>query len=299
MTLKDILDKTTAFFREKKIDSPRLDAELLLAHGLKLERIQLYLRFDQPMKEEELAVLRELVRRRAQGEPVAYILGYRDFYKYRFSVSSAVLIPRPETELLVEKALQWLQENFVREDGDKSAGLIDLGCGSGCIGLSMLKEWPSAKLIAVDISEAALEVAKRNAESLGVADRVRFLRGDAADATAILALYREFVGHESVDILVANPPYIDPQDQRVDEQVRKFEPATALFAEEKGLALLKKWSHAYQGALARPALVVMEMGLDQGQDMQTHFEKFQNFDEISVIKDLSGHDRFICGVKNG
>ena len=125
MKLKEILERTTTFFKDKKFPSPRLDAELLIAHGLKIERIQLYLRFDQPMAEEELVLLRELVRRRGQGEPVAYILGYRDFYKFRFAVSPVVLIPRPETEHVVEEALSWAKDN------GPINGIVDLGCGSG------------------------------------------------------------------------------------------------------------------------------------------------------------------------
>lgn len=293
MKLKEILDKTTAFFRDKKIESPRLDAELLLAHGLKLERIQLYLRFDQPMKEDELSVLRELVRRRASGEPVAYILGYRDFFGHRFEVNSSVLIPRPETEHVVEEALRWSQ------DKNASWGIIDLGCGSGCIGLSLLKELPNARLLAVDLSEGALAVAKKNAENLGVADRVRFVHADAADREIIMPFYKDFVGQENVNILVSNPPYIAHGDPQVEENVRKFEPNSALYADNEGLALLQKWSQNYAADLNAASIVLMEMGLNQGPAMKEHFAGLKIFNEISVIKDLSGHDRVIRGVKNG
>ncbi len=293
MKLKEILDKTTAFFRDKKIDSPRLDAELLLAHGLKLERIQLYLRFDQPMKEDELVVLRELVRRRAAGEPVAYILGYRDFYKSRFEVNSAVLIPRPETEHIVEETLKWVA------DPNESLGLIDLGCGSGCIGLSLLKELPNARLIAVDISEKAIEVARRNAEALGLSDRVLFVHADALRSDLIMSNYKEFTGLEKVSVLVSNPPYIAHQDPDVEVNVKKFEPNTALFADDEGLALLKAWSAQYAPFMAKKGLVLMEMGLHQGRAMKDHFFSLNKFNEINVIKDLSGHDRVIRGVING
>lgn len=293
MKLKEILDKTTAFFRDKKIDSPRLDAELLLAHGLKLERIQLYLRFDQPMKEDELVVLRELVRRRASGEPVAYILGYRDFYKSRFEVNPAVLIPRPETEHIVEEVLQWVA------DANDLLGFIDLGCGSGCIGLSLLKELPNARLIAVDISEKALEVARRNAESLGLSERVCFVHADAVRSDIIMSNYKEFTGLEKVSVLVSNPPYIAHQDPDVEVNVKKFEPNSALFADDEGLALLKAWSAEYAPFLSNPGLVLMEMGLYQGRAMKDYFFSLNKFNEISVIKDLSGHDRVIRGVING
>lgn len=293
MKLKEILDKTTAFFRDKKIDSPRLDAELLLAHGLKLERIQLYLRFDQPMKEDELVVLRELVRRRASGEPVAYILGYRDFYKSRFEVSPAVLIPRPETEHIVEEALRWVT------DTNEFLGLIDLGCGSGCIGLSLLKELPNARLISVDISEKAIEVARRNAETLGLSERVRFVHANAVRSDVVMSNYKEFTGLGKVSVLVSNPPYIAHQDPDVEVNVKKFEPNTALFADDEGLALLKAWSAEYAPFLANPGLVLMEMGLHQGRSMKDHFFSLNKFNEVNVIKDLSGHDRVIRGVIHG
>lgn len=293
MKLKEILDKTTAFFKDKKIESPRLDAELLLAHGLKLERIQLYLRFDQPMKEEELAVLRELVRRRASGEPVAYILGYRDFFGHRFEVNSDVLIPRPETEHVVEEVIQWAK------DKEPNLGFIDLGAGSGCIGLSLLKEFPEARLISVDLSEKALEVAKRNADSLGVSDRVKFIHADAANQDVVMSAYKEFVGKDKVDALVSNPPYIAHNDPAVEENVKKFEPNSALYADAEGLALLKNWSQVYGSHLKFPGIMLMEMGMTQGPAMKEHFAGLKIFNEISVIKDLSGHDRVIRGVTHG
>ena len=216
MKLKEILDKTTAFFKDKKISTPRLDAELLIAHGLRLERIQLYLKYDQPITEGELVVLRELVRRRSQGEPVAYILGYRDFYKYRFAVNSSVLIPRPETEHIVEEVLAWAKNQ------EQSYALVDLGCGSGCIGLTLLKELPKAKLIAVDISENALVVAKENANQLGVADRVHFMCMDADNFEIVIKECGDFLGQNKIDVVVANPPYIAIQDPQVEENVKNM-----------------------------------------------------------------------------
>lgn len=293
MKLKEILDKTTQFFKDKGIETPRLDAELLLAHGLKLERIQLYLKFDQPMKEDELATLRELVRRRAQGEPVAYILGYREFYKYRFEVNSDVLIPRPETEHIIEEVLAWAKNQ------KSDLGVIDLGFGSGCVGLTLLKEFPEARLVAVDVSAEALAVAKRNAESLGVQDRVRFINADAANSDAVLSAYKELTGNDKIDVLVSNPPYIAKDDLQVEVNVKKFEPNLALFADDQGLALLKNWSKIYSSHLGAKACVVMEMGMTQGPAMKDYFFNLNVFSEVKVVKDLAGLDRLICGVKNG
>jgi len=294
MKLKEVLDKTIQFFRDKKIESPRLEAELLLAHGLKLERIQLYLKFDQPLAEEELAHCRELVRRRVQGEPVSYILGYREFFGSSFKVTPAVLIPRPETEQLVEEALNWAQG---QKEKTSPLGLLDLGTGSGCIGLTLLKKLPEAKLIAVDISQEALVVAQENAAQLGVGDRVQFVHADAATASDVLKAFKSFVGKSTVDIVVANPPYIASTDPSVEEGVVKFEPHQALFACDEGLALLKKWSQTYKNFLSDEGLMLMEMGYTQGEAMKKYFQGLEVFQEISVIKDLSGHDRIIRGVK--
>ncbi|MBO9665752.1 MAG: peptide chain release factor N(5)-glutamine methyltransferase [Bdellovibrio sp.] len=293
MKLKEVLDKTTAFFKDKKFETPRLDAELLFAHSLKLERIQLYLKFDQPLSETELAGLRELVRRRGQGEPVAYILGYRDFFGHRFEVNSSTLIPRPETEQVVEEVLAWAK------DKEKAYSLIDLGTGTGCLGLSLLKELPNAKLISVDISESALAVAKRNAESLGVAERVHFVHDDAGNVDLVMSAFKNFMGHATIDVLASNPPYIASNDPNVEENVRKFEPSSALFAEEEGLALLRKWSTSYSPYLATDALMLMEMGMSQGPAMQSHFENLNLFKNVRVLKDLAGLDRVIYGVKHG
>ncbi len=285
MKLKEVLDKTTAFFKEKKFDSPRLDGELLLAHGLGIERIQLYLKFDQDLQEDELQKCRELIRRRNTGEPVAYIIGYKDFYGLRFLVNDAVLIPRPETEHVVELGIAWAK------DKNKEYKILDLGCGSGCIGQALLRYLPNAKLTAVDISEKALQVAKQNAEILKLFARIEFIQVDAEKVSADVST--------TYDLIVANPPYIDPQDIHVEENVKKFEPDLALFSSEKGLHSLMAWSELYKNRLATNSAMIMEMGYDQGPAMKAHFESLGIFQEVRVIKDLSGHDRVIYGVKYG
>jgi release factor glutamine methyltransferase len=293
MKLKEVLDKTTAFFKDKKLDTPRLDAELLLSHGLKLDRIQLYMKFDQPLSDEELATCRELVRRRSQGEPVAYIQGSKEFYGFSFEVNSHVLIPRPETEHIIDEALKWAT------DKDRELKILDLGTGSGCVGLTLLKKFPNARLVSVDISDEALKVAQRNAESLGVQDRVRFVHADAGNTDVVLQNYQAFMGQSKIDILVSNPPYIANEDPLVEKDVRKFEPHTALFAADDGLALLKLWSAQYSPKLSHPGLLLMEMGMSQGPIMSEHLVKLGMFNEVRVIKDLSGHDRVLRGVING
>ncbi|MBX2988055.1 MAG: peptide chain release factor N(5)-glutamine methyltransferase [Bdellovibrionaceae bacterium] len=291
MKLKDVLEKTAGFFREKGSPSPRLDAEILLAFGLNIERIRLYIDFDRPLTEDELAGLRELVRRRAQGEPVAYITGHKDFFGAVFEVTPDVLIPRPETEQIVEEGLEWLKKNAIAE-----ARVVDLGCGSGCVGLSVLKNDPTARLLAVDISAGALSVARRNAERLGVQDRAVFLEADASKKESAAAALSE-AGFEKIDLLLANPPYIDPKDPRVEDGVKRFEPEAALFAGDQGLAALKTWSRIWSPFLASPGLCLMEMGLDQGPSMKDIYSGL--FTEAAVLKDLAGHDRVIKGVRHG
>ncbi len=292
MKLKEVLDKTTQFFKDKKLDTPRLDAELLLAHGLGLERIQLYLKFDQPLNETDLQTCRDLVKRRSLGEPVAYIVGYKDFYGLRFKVSPAVLIPRPETEHIVEAVVTWAKnKSAVGAEPPISPQILDLGCGSGCIGQTILHQLPQAQLTAVDISEASLDLARQNAETLGLLDRNQFILGDAVAVEAEM--------NSKFDVIVANPPYIAIDDPHVEKDVKKFEPEIALFAGENGREFLKAWSAKYKDRLKPKSLMLMEMGFDQGPAMKNHFVELGIFSEVRIIKDLSNLDRIICGVKNG
>lgn len=292
MKLKDMLEKTAGFFRDKGFPSARLDAELLLSSALGIERIRLYLDFERPVSEEETVRARELVRRRGQGEPVAYILGRKDFFGLTFEVGAGVLIPRPETEHLVENALE-----HAKSFGDRDVAIVDLGAGSGCAGLSFLKSLPRARAVLVDMSPEALAFTKRNAESLGVADRVIVLEGDAASpATRDEAL--RALGVPAFDVVIANPPYIAGDDPRVEPDVRKFEPAVALFAEDRGLAALKSWSGTWAESLTPAGLIAMEMGTDQGPAMKEHFQGL-GLDGVGVIRDYAGHDRIIRGVRHG
>lgn len=289
MMLKEILDKTTQFFKDKKIPSARLDAEILLSHGLKLKnRMDLYLKFDQPVGEAELSVCRELVRRRSLHEPVAYIVGSKGFYNHTFKVTPAVLIPRPETELLVEQAFEWLEKNNITKPN-----ILDLGCGSGCIGLSILAKYPEGQLTMVDISADALAVAKENAEQMKLSN-IRWLQADVGSVD-----FSDQLKNELFDLILANPPYIDIQDSRVEATVKNFEPQTALFAPDQGLQFLKNWSQKMLSHLKQTSMMGFEMGCDQGTEMKNWFQSFNTFADVKVVKDLSSLDRHIIGVKNG
>lgn len=288
MQVKDVIQKTTQFFKDKGFESPRLDTELLVASALGWERMKLYINYDYPLKDEEVSQCRELVRRRANGEPVAYILGQKGFFSHDFKVTPDVLIPRPETETLVEQAIEWAKTNAPQ------AKIVDLGTGSGCIGLSLLAALPETSLYTIDISEGAVAVAKENAERIGVSARASFIVGDAGMLTS--GDVEEELGG-LVDMVVANPPYIAPNDPDVQENVRKFEPSTALFSGDDGLEHVRKWSMV-AGAIARAgAFVMFEIGHDQGRAAKEIFEKTGMFESIEIVRDLGGHERFIRALK--
>ncbi len=290
ITIKDVLEKTTRFFSDKGIESSRLDAELLISSALNWERMKIYLNYQYPLNETELTSCRDLVRRRAGGEPVAYILGKKGFYNHDFVVTPDVLIPRPETEMIVDDATAWLRPQATQF-------IVDIGCGSGCIGLSLLAELPDARLLAVDISEGAIAVAKLNAEQIGVTDRATFLCRDAAGLTPeeVSAVFSA-----PADAVVANPPYIAPGDPLVQPGVKNFEPGLALFSEDRGLSHIRGWARV-AARVARPgAFVMFEMGHDQALSAREIFA--MDYSDVIIKRDLAGHDRYVrafVGVTNG
>ncbi len=286
MNLKEVLDRTVQFFKDKKIETPRLDTEILLTEALGYKnRVDLYLKFDQPLKDEELAKSRDFVRRRSQGEPVAYIIGKKDFFGFTFQVNDNVLIPRPETELLVEEALKWFEKHKI-----ENPKILDLGCGSGCIGISLLKKIPNATLISVDQSSEALEVAKKNGHNLGVADRAEFVHSDA------MALKFD---SNTFDMILSNPPYIAENDPDIQAEVKAYEPPMALFADDAGYKALTDWSSNAVSWLKPTAFIGFEMGATQGPRMKSHFESLKDLKSVRIVKDLAGLDRHIVGEKNG
>lgn len=287
MKIQEVLEKTTTFFKSKKMDSPRLDAELLISASLGIKRIDLYLKFDQPLKEAELEKCRDYVRRRSQGEPVAYILNQKHFYGFEFFVDQRVLIPRPETELLVERAFDEIKKL------EHSPKILDLGSGSGCIGISILKRNPRATATLVDASIDATEVIKINAEKLQVSDRVQILN------TSVQELQKNFPEASSssqYDLVLANPPYIGREDINVDANVKKFEPDSALFAEEQGMAEIKSWLPIAVESTTQGGAIIFEIGWTQGAQVKELFES-AGLNEVKVHKDLAEHDRFVFGRK--
>lgn len=286
MTIKEVLDKTITFFKAKGFHSARLDAELIISHGLGLERLQLYLKFDQPLKDPELEKLRELVKRRTTGEPIAYILGKKEFYKNSFVVNKAVLIPRPETETLVEMAADFIGSKKSLD----SFQVLDIGGGSGCIGISLAKEFPEIKITIIEKSSEAADVIRENMV-LNQVSNVTVYNLDADDIEGFVEAYAN--GHPAFDLIVSNPPYIDVEDKEVEENVRKFEPQDALFAEDKGYIFLKNWANKYSTLLNENGMMIFEMGYTQGNSILEHLTKLNIFKSVKIKKDLASMDRFI------
>jgi len=282
MKLNDVLQKTIQFFKDKKFETPRLDAELLIAHALKIPRIQLYVKFDSPLTEAEVNLCREYVKRRTAGEPVAYIIEEKGFYGHLFKVKPGVLIPRPETEMIVDDVLA----DFKKHPKDH-VRILDLGAGTGCIGLSILKHIPLAKLISIEKSAEAFALVQENIAGLELSERCEASHADVESLNP--ANLGQF------DYIVSNPPYIDVNDTQVEANVRKYEPSLALFAEDAGLHALKTWSTKFAPSLKAEGLMLFEMGHTQGAAMKKHFADIPKFKEVTVLKDLSGLDRIIKG----
>jgi len=277
-TLLKLLRWMTDYFGEKGIDNPRLDAELLLAHVLELDRVGLYLNFERPLNADELDVIRPLVKRRGQREPLQHLIGYTEFWSLPFEVSSAVLIPRGDTEVLVEEALNRV--------ADKDGRLLDVGTGSGAIAISLASELSGWQVTALDMSPAALVVAARNAEKNGVAGQVQLLQGDLAQ-----------LPQQQYDLIVSNPPYIaqDEWDALMPE-VRCFEPKTALLAEGEGLDCYRKLTAQAESHLNSGGWLLVEIGYRQAEEVSQLF-RAAGLQDVFVRDDYAGQPRVVGGCR--
>ncbi|MBX9768790.1 MAG: peptide chain release factor N(5)-glutamine methyltransferase, partial [Bdellovibrionales bacterium] len=262
--------------------SNRLDAELLLGEVLGKSKTELILLSKNELTDEQNQNFLSLVERRKAGEPVAYILGRRDFYKSTFFVGPGVLIPRPETEHIVEDVVEYASTHEVKR-------ILDLGVGTGCIGLSCLLELPEAMLVGIEKSEEALEFAEKNADALDLSNRVEWLEGDVEE-------YAEDINPEPFDVIVANPPYIGRGDT-VMPAVVKYEPHQALFSKNDGYYHLQSWAKVAIPRLRPGGLLVFEIGAGQGPQILNFFEKTQAFEELRIKKDLAGLDRRLWGIR--
>jgi len=275
MTVLEVLESTTAYFKRWKIDSPRLNAEHLLAQVLGCKRIELYLEFERDLGEAELALLRERVRRRGRGEPLQHLLGTVEFCGRTFLCDKRALVPRPETEQLVELLIskfQFLHSNF---------RVLDVGTGSGVIVLTLAKEFSEAEIFAVDISEDALALARENAERLGLNQRVRFKKSN---------LLRDIEG--TFDLIVANLPYIAARDRRILSREVLHDPEGALFSGKRGDELVRELIGQAPARLRPGGMLALEVGLGQGEALFSTLAG-KNYRDICLKNDYSGRPRFL------
>jgi release factor glutamine methyltransferase len=275
MTVLEVLQSTTAYFTKRDIESPRLNAEHLLAHTLQRKRIELYLEFERPLTEAELAPLRELVRRRGQGEPLQHLLGTVEFAGRIFLCDKRALVPRPETEELVEKliVMKWAE----------GARFVDVGTGSGVIALSLAAQFPEVEVSAVDVSADALALAQENAARLDLPSSVRFAQGNLLEGV-----------EGAFDLIVANLPYVPAADRSTLSREVLHDPEVAVFGGPYGDELMRELISAAPDRLRPGGLLALEIGTGQADNLSVLLAE-KNYHDITSIRDYCGVTRFLFG----
>jgi release factor glutamine methyltransferase len=280
-TYKRLLSWTTDFLRERGSDSPQLDGQVLLAHAAGCDRLQLFTSFDTVASESTRTTFRQLVKRRADGVPVAYLVGSKEFYSLAFRVTPDVLVPRPETEHLVVALLDQIKEL----GSDTAVTIADIGTGSGCIAITAAKHAPQCRLFAVDQSESALAIAKQNAESHAVADRIDFLHGDL-----LAPLPQDTV----LDFIVSNPPYVSEQEfAELEPTVRDHEPRAALVSGPAGTEIIQRLLAQAVKQLRSGGWLFIEISPMIEAQVSALINATAEFTQHSTIKDLAGHARVV------
>lgn len=282
MKLREVIEKTEAHFKKLGMDRPRFEAEMALSAALKWKRMDLFLKLDIPLQETEVVICREYVARRSKGEPLAYIENQKEFYGINFYVDKNVLIPRPETEHIVDKALEIVKKHNLKN-------VLDIGTGSGCIPIAILKNVEAAIATALDISEEACAIAKKNAATNSVGERLQVLSLDFSKPSDL--------DLSQFDIITSNPPYIAEDDWDVQKEVKEFEPHLALFAKNNGLALYEAWFKVLAEGARSQAHFIFEIGYKQRQEITKILTDLKVFADIDCIKDYSGKDRVIYCTK--
>lgn len=281
MTVLEALHRTMEALKNHEIENPRLHAELLLAHCLGLSREQLYIRLQDQMSEEEGKRLQELTQRRTSGEPLQYILGHQEFWSVDLKVDPRVLIPRPETEHLVEEALSIL----TKISSKKIPSVLELGTGSGAIAISLAREVRRLFLVATDLSGEALMVAHENAKRAGVADQIRFVKGD---------LLAPFHPGETFDLILSNPPYLSESEiGDLSREVREYEPIIALKGGADGLEFYRRLVFQTPFHLKREGWVLLEVGSAQAKIISEMIERGGSFCKPETVRDLAGFERVV------
>jgi release factor glutamine methyltransferase len=273
-----LLDWTTNYLRQKGSESPRLDTEVLLAHALGCKRIDLYARHTEEASEQARQKFRELVRQRVEGCPVAYLVGRKEFFSLEFEVNRAVLIPRPDTECVVDECLRLAK-------GMAEPAILDIGTGSGCLAVAVAKHHKTARVTAVDISPEALAVASANASKHGVAERIRLLQGD---------LFAPLPAGERFDFILSNPPYIPHDDiGKLAAGVRDYEPHRALDGGADGFAVFERLIAEAPAYLKANGCLLIEIGSPQEAPARERIGRREGYELAKTIHDGSGHPRVL------
>lgn len=283
-TVRRILEWTSGFFTRKNLDPARLSAELLLSHVLNVPRIKLYTDYERPLSEKELTRFRELVRRASEQEPIAYLTGKAHFFNLEFDVTRDVLIPRPDTETLVENVLQLARH----QPGLESPRVLDLCTGSGCIAAAIAYHLKSAVVTATEISPHAAQIARQNVERLGLKDRVLVEEGDLFEPLA------RMVDAQPFHLIVSNPPYIPTaQIETLDRSVREYEPLKALDGGLDGMVIHRRILVEAPARLLAGGRVYLEIAFDQGELARQIAAEYDAFDDVRILKDFGGRDRVL------
>ncbi|MBN2790049.1 MAG: peptide chain release factor N(5)-glutamine methyltransferase [Candidatus Delongbacteria bacterium] len=275
--LLDILNLSTDYLKEHNIEEPRLNAELIVSSALSMKRLDLYLQYDRLVTEEELAKIRPLLKRSSFNEPVQYIKGEKDFYNVRIMVNEHTLIPRNDTEILVEEVIKYLS--------DKNLRILDIGTGSGCIPIAIAKECPNNLFFASDISNEILDTARKNADINELSGKIKFFKWD---------LFRNAPSRSLHDIVISNPPYISLKDYNgLDPKVKDHEPRTALTDEGDGLKFYRRINEIIEKILQPDGMLFLEIGFEQAEPVKNIFK--DKFKDIKIIRDYGGNDRVFIG----
>lgn len=286
-TVERVLTWTRGFFERKGIDSPRLSAELLMSHVLKIPRIRLYTDYQRPLADAELIRMRELVKRAGEDEPIAYLTGVAHFFNLEFAVTRDTLIPRPDTETLVEQVLSL----FRHSTGFAAPRVLDLCTGSGCIACAIAAHHKATEVIAIDLSPGAAEVAKRNVETLKLSERVTVLQGD---------LYAPLSGYTDprpFDVIVANPPYIaSEQMQALPRNVKDYEPHLALEGGPDGLDVHRRILAGAPERLLPHGRIFLEIAFDQEESALKMVSEYPAFESPRVLRDYAGQPRVLTAA---
>ncbi len=287
-TIKNLLEITADYLKKKQIESPRLTAEVLLAHQLHVNRLTLYLNLDQPLNELEISGYRQLLRRRLQREPLQYITGVQEFWSLDFIVNCHVLIPRPETEHLVEQAIERIRE--CAASGNHLIRILDLGAGCGAIAVALAKEIQGAQIWATDISQEAINLARLNAEKHHVSNMIEFRKGD---------LWQPLVDQGGTfDLIVSNPPYIDSEQyENLPPEVRNYEPRRALNGGVGGMYYIQKIIEGSPVFLNPGGWLLLEMAPDQTGKALEIIRSVKVFKKKMRIEDYSRRYRVVCAQK--